>query len=245
MRRTPLLAIASARSSSTAVPTLRRAGAAAFSVRSVAVVPGWMALTLTPSRMPRRDRPLVKFASAELTDPPMQEFGLDGARRAADDVDHMAVRGFEQRPEEPRQPHGAEEFERKAVEPEHRRDGQEVAGAGRARAVDQHVAALEALVDLRENLLAARERAQIARDRHRLGPAGFDDGLGCLPPDWRPTTRRARIAPPRAQNPWRSHGRCRGCRRRRRRSFPETHPPCSSLLEGLAAILAFCGSARH
>ncbi len=42
---------------------------------------------------------------------------------------------------------------------------EEIAGAGRARIVDQHVAAVEALVDALEQLLAAVELAQIAGDR--------------------------------------------------------------------------------
>jgi hypothetical protein len=48
----------------------------------------------------------------------------------------------------------------------------------RAGVADQHVAALEALADLGEHLLAAGERAQVASDRHRLRRAGLVGVLG-------------------------------------------------------------------
>ncbi len=81
----------------------------------------------------------------------------------------MALRGLEQRPEQPRQPHRGEILQRKAVEEGLVRQFEEVAGAGAPGVVDQDVAALEALLDAGEHLLAAGELAQIARDRQRLG----------------------------------------------------------------------------
>ncbi len=179
MRRTPLLAIASARSSSTGRPDDSARWRSRFSVRSVAVAPGWMALTLTPSRMPSRDRPLLKFASAELTDPPIRNSGSTRARRAADDVDDVALRRLQERPKQPRQPHGAEEFERKAVEPQIVRRASRKSPARVAPA--QFTSTSQRL---KRSLTRANTCSQPASVRRsaatvmRLGPAGFDDGPG-------------------------------------------------------------------
>src|SRR5712691_1425993 len=75
MRRVPLLATAAARTSSIGWPSAAARCCSSCSVRSVAVWPGWMALTWTPSRMPSRDSPLVKFAAAALTEPPTRNSG--------------------------------------------------------------------------------------------------------------------------------------------------------------------------
>src|SRR5262245_26806429 len=101
-----------------------------------------------------------------------QNLGLDGARGAADDVDDVPFGGLEQRPEQTREPHRAEEFQRKAVEPELICKLSEIAGAGGAGIVDQHVATVKTLIDALEQLLAALELAQIAGHGHRLRPLG-------------------------------------------------------------------------
>ena len=104
-----------------------------------------------------------------------QEFRPGRARRAADDVDDAAMRRLQERPEQPRHAHRAEELEREAVGPCLVGKRQEIAAARRARIVDEHVAAAEARVDLGMDLLAALERTQIGGDRHRRRPAGRGD----------------------------------------------------------------------
>ena len=76
-----------------------------------------------------------------------------------------------------RQPHRGVELEREAVGPGLVRLLEEFSAFGRAGIVDQHVAALEALVHLGEHLLAAGKRAQIAGNRHRRRPARRGDRL--------------------------------------------------------------------
>ncbi len=78
----------------------------------------------------------------------------------------------------PRQPHRGVELEREAVGPGVVRLIEKLAAFGRAGIIDQHVAALEALVDLGEDLLTGRERAQVAGNGHRLRPASAGDRLG-------------------------------------------------------------------
>ena len=97
-----------------------------------------------------------------------QEFGIGGARGAPDDVDHAAVGGLQQRPEQSGEPHAAEEFQRITLEPHGIGQIDECPRARRARIVDQYVATLEAFVDPLEQLLAGRERAQIAGDGEGL-----------------------------------------------------------------------------
>ena len=81
MRRAPLLASAAARSSSTLLPVAAERCANISSCRSVRVLPGWITLTLTPSRMPSFDSPLAKLAAAALTELPTRNVG-SGARAA-------------------------------------------------------------------------------------------------------------------------------------------------------------------
>ena len=92
------------------------------------------------------------------------------ARRAcgaADNINDVAVRFLQQRPERLREPHCAVKFQRKAVGPGVVRLFKKLAALGGAGIVDQYVAALEAIIDLGEDLLAALKRAQVAGDRHR------------------------------------------------------------------------------
>ena len=76
-----------------------------------------------------------------------EELGLDGARRAADDIDHMALRRLEQGPEQPGQTHRPIEFQRKTIEPELVRKLEKISCPRRACIVDQNVAATEAFID--------------------------------------------------------------------------------------------------
>src|SRR5665213_2658762 len=69
------------------------------------------------------------------------------------------------------------EFERVAVGPLLVRLLEKIAAFGRARAVDQRIATLEALIDLGEDLLAGRQRAQVSGNGHWLRPYR-GDGLG-------------------------------------------------------------------
>jgi hypothetical protein len=85
------------------------------------------------------------------------------------------VRGLQQRPEQPGEPHGAKEFQRKTVEPNRVRQFQKCARTCRTRVVDEHIATAKSLVHAVEQLLACRERAQIAGHRDRLRPLCRDD----------------------------------------------------------------------
>src|SRR5215472_10372395 len=91
-----------------------------------------------------------------------QKFGIGGACGAPDDVDDASLRSLQHRPEQPGEPHAAEELQREAVEPDRIGQIQERARARRARVVDEHVATLEAFVDAAEQLLARLELAQTA-----------------------------------------------------------------------------------
>src|SRR3989454_5671747 len=133
-----------------------------------------MTLTLTLSRLPSLERPLEKLATAALTEPPIKN-SASGVRAAPpDDVDDASLRSLQQRPEQPGEPHAAEELQREAVEPDRIGQVQERARARRARVVDEHVATMEALVDALEQLLARLELAQIAGDGERLRPLRRD-----------------------------------------------------------------------
>ena len=81
IRLMPSRAIACALISSMVLPAALARCANSSCTRSVAVRPGWMMLTLTPSFMPSRDSPLVKFAIAALQEPPIRKSGL-GVRAA-------------------------------------------------------------------------------------------------------------------------------------------------------------------
>src|SRR5262249_46574661 len=104
-----------------------------------------------------------------------QELGLDRARRPADDVDDVAFRRLEQRPEQSGQPHCAKEFQGDPAEPELVGQPREIAGALGAGIVDEHGAAWDPLVNMPKQLLAARKRAQIAGDGERLRSRRADD----------------------------------------------------------------------
>src|SRR5206468_13077216 len=79
-----------------------------------------------------------------------EELGLDGARRAADDVDDMALRSLEQRPEQSGQTHRPEEFQRKTIKPELVRKLEKISRPRRACVVDQNIAAADAFIDALE-----------------------------------------------------------------------------------------------
>src|SRR5262245_24378520 len=80
-RRALLLVSASARSSSTVLPNAAARCRRNSSCRSVSVLPGWMTLTLTLSRLPSLARPLEKLATAALTEPPIKN-SASGVRAA-------------------------------------------------------------------------------------------------------------------------------------------------------------------
>ena len=77
----PVRASAALRISSTGLPVACARCASSSSLRSVRVLPGWITLTLMPSRMPSLDRPFEAFASAALTELPMVNSG-SGERAA-------------------------------------------------------------------------------------------------------------------------------------------------------------------
>ena len=89
----------------------------------------------------------------------------------------MALCDLEQRPEQPGQPHRGEIFERKAIDKSLVWQVEKVAGARATGVVDEDVAAVEALLGLGENLLAA-VNAKVSLDpvslsdpgRRRVGP---------------------------------------------------------------------------
>ena len=109
-----------------------------------------------------------------------QKFRARRPRRSTDDVDDAAMRVLQQRPEQPRQPHPAEEFQGKAIGPVGIWLIGKFAAFGGAGIVHQHIAAAEAGFHLIENLLAAVERAQIAGDGHRREAARGSNGFGGL-----------------------------------------------------------------
>ena len=154
---------------------------------------------LMSSRLPSAVRPLAKFAERRIHRAADQEFRARRARGAADDVDDVAMRCLEQRPEQPRQPHRGVKLQREAVGPGLVRQLEEFAALGRAGIVDQHVAALEPLVDRGEHLLAAGQRAQVAGNGHRRRPAGGGDRLRAFGEIGRAGRRQHQFARPRAR----------------------------------------------
>ena len=80
-------------------------------------MPGSIAFTLTPSRLPRPDKPFVKLCIAALTEPPIRNSG-SGVRAAPPmTLTTCPCAVFEQRPEQAAEPHAAEELERETVLP--------------------------------------------------------------------------------------------------------------------------------
>src|SRR5258707_8712888 len=112
--------------------------------------------------------------TAALTAPPIKN-SASGVRAAPPTIlTTLPWRSLQQRPEQAREPHAAEEFQREAVEPDRIGQFQERARARCARVVDEHVATLEALVGALEQLLARLELAQIAGDGERRRPLRRD-----------------------------------------------------------------------
>jgi hypothetical protein len=74
----------------------------------------------------------------------------------------VPLRRLEQRPEQPREPHSGEIFQRKSIEEGCIGQFEEIAGARSPRIVDEDIAAPEALLDAGENLLAACKLPQVA-----------------------------------------------------------------------------------
>ena len=99
-----------------------------------------------------------------------QKLRVRGARGAANDIDDGALRRLQQWPEQPGEPHAAEEFQRKAVEPDGIGQIEEGSRARGARIVDEHVAAPESFLDPFEQPFAGLQGAQIASDRERFRP---------------------------------------------------------------------------
>src|SRR3954469_1188355 len=120
-----------------------------------------MTFTLTSSRLPSLDRPLEKLAMAALTEPPIRNSG-SGVRAAPP----MMLITFPWEAFSSGQnsllAHAAEELERIAFEPDRIGQVHERSGARRARVVDQHVAARKSFIDARKQLLAGRQRTQVA-----------------------------------------------------------------------------------
>ena len=138
-------------------------------------LPGVNDVNIDVVAVAERGEPLGKIRHRRVDRATDQEFRPRRARGAADDVDDIAVRLLEQRPEQPRQPHRGMKLEREAVGPGLVRLLEELAALGGAGTIDQHVAALEALIDACEHLLAGGNLAQIAGDGHRLGAARSGD----------------------------------------------------------------------
>jgi hypothetical protein len=90
----------------------------------------------------------------------------------------IAMRDLEQRPEQLGQPHRGVEFQREAVAPGLVRQIEELAALGGASIVDQHVAALEAVADLRKKIFASGKLAQVAFHRQRRRSSGRCHRLG-------------------------------------------------------------------
>ena len=81
MRRMPVLLNCSALTWSGVFPCALANCSISCCIRSVSVVPGWMTLMLTSSRLPRPTRPFEKLAKAALTEPPTRNSG-PGVRAA-------------------------------------------------------------------------------------------------------------------------------------------------------------------
>ena len=180
--------------------------------RSVSVRPGWITLTLTPSFLPSPESPLEKFAIAAFTEPPIRN-SASGVRAAPPMMlTTWPSRLLQHRPEQFREPHAGEIFQREAVVERLVGHLEEIAAARRAGIVHQHVAAPELLLHEGVQRLAGLELLQVAREGERLRPANCRSrsrpcrGCACeMPP--------ARSARPRARTRPRSPCRCRGCRR--------------------------------
>src|SRR5262249_33474082 len=104
--------------------------------------------------------------------PADQEVGSRRSCRRPDDVDDASVRRLEQRPEQPRQPHGREIFQSKSIGERIVRKFEKITTTRCTGIVDKDVAAFEFFVDCLEQLLAAGKRPQIPGNRHWGRPSG-------------------------------------------------------------------------
>src|SRR5215470_16732577 len=133
-----------------------------------------MTLTLTSSRLPSFDRPLEKLATAALTDPPIRN-SESGVRAAPPTIlITLPCEAFNSGQNSRVSRTAPKNFSAKPSSQTASGNSRN-ARARRARVVDEHIAPAEALVDAVEQLLACRERAQVAGHRDRLRPLGRDD----------------------------------------------------------------------
>ena len=107
-----------------------------------------------------------------------QEIGAGTSRGAADDVDDVALRRSQHRPEQPTEPHAGEEFEREAVLPDRVGEVDERARPCRARRIHENVAPPVTFGDGAEDRLAALDRSQISGDNGRPRGSGRRDLAG-------------------------------------------------------------------
>src|SRR5215510_7897392 len=125
-----------------------------------------MTLTLTSSRLPSFDRPLERLATAALTDPPIRN--SESGVRAAPPTILITL------PCEAFNSGQNSRVSRTAPKNFSAKPSSQTA-SGKSRNAPARVAPAEALVHAVEQLLACRERAQIAGHRKRLRPFGPDD----------------------------------------------------------------------
>ena len=181
MRRKPLLASASSRTCSTVLFCALANCANNCSTRSVCGLAGMDDIDVDVVAVADRGEPLAKFAIAALTAPPIRKSG-PGVRAAPPMILTMLpCASFSSGQNKLRQPHRAEEFKRKAVDPGLVRQVEEFAALGGAGIVDQHVAALEALTHLGEQRCS--QPASVRRSPATVsgaGAAGGRDRLGAV-----------------------------------------------------------------
>ena len=172
--------------------------------RSVAMPPGLIALTRTPSPTPPIGERLRQVEQCRVDGPADGELGRSRPAADADDVDDGAAGGAQVRPCGATQTHRRKELQSETVVPLVVREGEEIPANGRPRVVDQYVE----LPELRDGgvdhtgagigTLADRRRA---RDSvRRVAPP--------VPPAAAATAQRPRAACPRQPAYSQSHGRC-------------------------------------
>ena len=88
-----------------------------FCNRSVAIEPGLIALTRTPSFKPRSASAFVRLSNAALTEPPIANSALPVRPPMPDDVDDAALARFQMRPRSAATSHCSEELQRESVTP--------------------------------------------------------------------------------------------------------------------------------
>ena len=166
----PVRASAAARNSSTDLPVACARCASSSSCRSVRGVAGMDHVDVDAVAHAELGQSLRRIRQRRIDRAADGELGLRRARGAADDVDDVALRRLQHRPEQPREPDGGVILEREAVEERLVGQFQEIAGAGAPGVVHEDVAAAEFLFHLGGELLAVGKLAQVAGDGKRLKP---------------------------------------------------------------------------